>query len=92
MQIENESRELSIKRRLFCETDVLDYCPSLVTVVHATEKELHLTHLSVREYLFGEYQFMMMTANISITRACLTYLTDINGSPKEIIAQGECKS
>jgi hypothetical protein len=37
-QIENESRVFDIKRRLFCETDVLDYCPGLVTDVHATDK------------------------------------------------------
>lgn len=53
-QIENDSRGFDIKRRLFCETDVLDYCPSLVTVVHAADKELHLAHFSVKEYLLGE--------------------------------------
>lgn len=90
-QIENESRGFNIKRRLFCDTDVLDYCPSLVTVVHttnetlrlvryATDKELHLAHFSVKEYLLREDQFKIPIASISITRTCLTYLTDINGS------------
>lgn len=83
-QIENESRGLDIKRRLFCEIDILDYCPGLVTVVHATGKELHLAHFSVKEYLLGEDQFKMTTTSISITRTCLTYLTDITGSNKEI--------
>ncbi|KAJ5101583.1 Pfs NACHT and Ankyrin domain protein [Penicillium alfredii] len=83
-QIESESRGFKIKRRLFCETDVLDYCPGLVTVVHTTGKELHLAHFSVKEYLLGEYQFEMTTASISIARTCLTYLTDINDSPTEI--------
>ncbi|KAF3384972.1 Ankyrin repeat domain-containing protein 29 [Penicillium rolfsii] len=83
-RIENGSRVFNIKRRLFCETDILVYCPSLVTIVHATEKELHLAHFSVKEYLLGEYQFKMTTASISITRTCLTYLTDINGSPGQI--------
>ncbi|KFA55211.1 hypothetical protein S40293_09949 [Stachybotrys chartarum IBT 40293] len=83
-QIENESQGFDIKRRLFCETDVLDYCPSLVTVVHAADVELHLAHFSVKEYLLGENQFEVMTASISITKTCLTYLTDINGSHGEI--------
>ena len=83
-QIENESQGFDIKRRLFCDTDVLDYCPGLVTVVHATDKELHLAHFSVKEYLLRENQFKISTASISITRTCLAYLTDINGSHKKI--------
>lgn len=34
-KIENDSRGFYIKRRLFCETDIFAYCPSLVTVVPA---------------------------------------------------------
>ncbi|CAI7573575.1 unnamed protein product, partial [Penicillium glandicola] len=83
-QIKNESPGFDIKRRLFCETDILDYCPSLVTVVHATDKELHLAHFSVKEYLLLDNQFEIMPASICITRTCLTYLTDITGSNKEI--------
>ncbi|OWT42644.1 Pfs, NACHT and Ankyrin domain protein [Pochonia chlamydosporia 170] len=83
-QIEDEPRGFDVKRRLFRETDVLNYCPSLVTVVHATDKELHLAHFSVKEYLLGEIQFNITTASTSITITCLTYLTDINGSHDEI--------
>jgi hypothetical protein len=83
-QIENGSRGFDIKRRLFCEIDIIDYCPSLVTVVHATSKELHLAHFSVKEYLLGENQFEITTTSISITKTCLTYLTDITGSNREI--------
>jgi hypothetical protein len=83
-QIEHEPQGFDVKRRLFREADVLDYCPSLVTVVHNTKEELHLAHFSVKEYLLGENQFNITTASISITRTCLTYLTDINGSDKEI--------
>ncbi|KAK9438543.1 Pfs, NACHT and Ankyrin domain protein [Metarhizium brunneum] len=83
-QIEHEPRGFDAKRRRFCETEVLSYCPSLVTVVHATDKELHLAHFSVKEYLFGEDQFNSTTASISITTTCLTYLTDMNGSHDEI--------
>ncbi|KAJ5320677.1 NACHT nucleoside triphosphatase [Penicillium antarcticum] len=83
-QIENESRGFDMKRRLFCETDILAYCPSLVTVVHADDKELHLAHFSVKEYLLGHDQFQVTAASISITRTCLTYLTDINGSEREM--------
>ena len=83
-QIDDKSRGFDIKRRLFCDTDVLDYCPSLVTVVHAADKELHLAHFSVKEYLLGEIQFSIRTASIPIARTCLTYLTDINGTHSEI--------
>jgi hypothetical protein len=69
-----------MKRRVFCETDILAYCPSLVTVVHANDKELHLAHFSVKEYLLGHGQFQATAASISITRTCLIYLTDINGT------------
>jgi hypothetical protein len=55
-----------------------------VTVVHSIEKELHLTYFSVKECLLREYQFKKTTASISITSTCLTYLTDINSSPREI--------
>ena len=83
-QIEDEPRGFDVKRRLFHKTDVLLYCPGLVTVVHAFDKELHLAHFSVKEYLLGEDQFNIATASISIARTCLTYLTDINGGCKEI--------
>ena len=83
-QIEHEPRGFDVKRRLFCENDVLDYCPSLVTVVPTAGKELHLAHFSVKEYLLGEDQLNITTSSISITTTCLTYLTDISGSHREI--------
>ncbi|KAK4228724.1 putative ankyrin repeat protein L63 [Podospora fimiseda] len=83
-QVEYEPRGFDVKRRLFCETDITDYCPSLVTVVHTTDSELHLAHFSVKEYLLGENQFRVATASISITKTCLTYLTDIKDSCQEI--------
>ncbi|KAK4119595.1 Pfs, NACHT and ankyrin domain protein, partial [Parathielavia appendiculata] len=89
-QIEHEPR-FDVKRRLFHETYVLDYCPGLVTVIHATDeerdstdKELHLAHFSVKEYLLEDNQFNIPTASISITTTCLTYLTDINGDYEKI--------
>ncbi|KAJ5740916.1 Pfs NACHT and Ankyrin domain protein [Penicillium malachiteum] len=83
-KIENKSEGFNTKRRLFCDNDILAYCPSLVTVVQATDKELHLAHFSVKEYLLGEYQFNITTASICIMKACLTYLTDIDGNEKSI--------
>ncbi|KAJ5835750.1 NACHT nucleoside triphosphatase [Penicillium robsamsonii] len=83
-QTENESQGFDIKRRLFHENDIMDYCPGLVTIVHDPRKVLHLTHFSVKEYLLKENQFNDTTASVSITRTCLTYLTDITGSNKEI--------
>ncbi|EAQ91377.1 hypothetical protein CHGG_03312 [Chaetomium globosum CBS 148.51] len=88
-QIEHKPR-FDVKRRPFHETYVLGYCPGLVTVVHVTDeelhsdKELHLAHFSVKEYLLKDNQFDIPTASISITKTCLTYLTDINGSFKKI--------
>ncbi|OQD72693.1 hypothetical protein PENANT_c227G08858 [Penicillium antarcticum] len=60
------------------------YCPSLVTVIYTNDKELHLAHFSVEEYLLRHDQFQITTASISITRTCLIYLTDINGSEREM--------
>ncbi|KAJ5413811.1 Pfs NACHT and ankyrin domain protein [Penicillium cosmopolitanum] len=79
-QIENESTGFDIKRRLFSEIDLLDYCPGLATIVHATDKELHLAHFSVKEFLLRDNNFQIKVASISITTTCLTYLTDIKGS------------
>ena len=81
-QTEGESAGFHIKSRLFREAHVLDYCPSLVVVVHADE--LHLSHFSVKEFLLGNEQMKLPTASISITRTCLAYLTDIDGSETEI--------
>ncbi|CAG8262989.1 unnamed protein product [Penicillium salamii] len=82
--IENGSQGFNIKYRLFCETDILSYCPGLVTVFHAIETELHLAHFSVKEYLLGEDEFTVTTASISITKTCLSYLNDINDTESEI--------
>ncbi|KAF3392461.1 putative ankyrin repeat protein [Penicillium rolfsii] len=77
-------RRFDIKRRLFFETDLLDYCPGLAIIVPAKDKELHLAHFSVKEYLLRDDDFKIMTASISITTMCLTYLTDIKGSHEDI--------
>lgn len=83
-RVEDEPRGFDAKRRLFHETDVLLYCPSLVTVVRAYETQLHLAHLSVKEYLLGENQFNVPTASSFIARTCLAYLTDMDGDYKAI--------
>ena len=78
-----------IDGRVFDEEEVLRHCPGLISIVLAdryneTTKELHLAHFSVKEYLLKENQFKISTASISITRTCLTYLTDISGSHDKI--------
>ncbi|KAM0329336.1 hypothetical protein ACHAQA_004641 [Verticillium albo-atrum] len=83
-QTEGESTGFDIKRRLFREADVLDYCPSLVVIVHAGHDELHLSHFSVKEYLLTNDLLQLPTASGSITKTCLTYLTDIGGRPDEV--------
>ncbi|KAL4888052.1 Pfs, NACHT and ankyrin domain protein [Aspergillus ambiguus] len=82
-QVENEPKGFDTRRRLFRDTDILDYCPGLVTVVHDT-KELHLAHFSVKEYLLGETHFEITTASISITKTCLAYMTDIDDPYQDI--------
>jgi hypothetical protein len=82
-QIEDDSQGFNIKRRLYRETDVLEYCPGLITIVQAANKELHLAHFSVKEYL-RENHYNLTTACISITKTCLTYLTDINGCSAKV--------
>ena len=37
-RIENDSRGFDTKRRLFCETDLLNYSPGLTRIVHNTQK------------------------------------------------------
>ncbi|KAF4345896.1 hypothetical protein FBEOM_144 [Fusarium beomiforme] len=55
-EINQEPRGFHIKRRLFQATDILRYCPSLVTIAEVkrypgTMEELHLAHFSIKEYL-----------------------------------------
>ncbi|KAJ6037053.1 Pfs NACHT and Ankyrin domain protein [Penicillium herquei] len=83
-QIENASRGFDIKRRLFCETDLLDYCPGLAIIVHGTDKEIQLAHFSVKEYLLRRNDYQITTASISIVKTCLIYLADIDCSHKKI--------
>ncbi|KAK9445083.1 Pfs, NACHT and Ankyrin domain protein [Metarhizium brunneum] len=87
--IEEDPPCFDVDGRVFGEEQVLRHCPSLISIVLAYShgrptKELHLAHFSVKEYLLGENQFNITTASISITRTCLTYLTDISGSHIEI--------
>ncbi|KAJ4034152.1 hypothetical protein NW758_011110 [Fusarium oxysporum] len=87
--IEEDPPCFDVDGRVFREEEVLQHCPSLISIILAythgrTTKELHLAHFSVKEYLLGEDQFNVTTASISITRTCLTYLTDINSSHKKI--------
>ena len=53
-------------------------------IIHVTNKELYLAYFSVKKYLLEQNYFKITTSSISITKTCLTYLTDINGSYKEI--------
>ncbi|PNP84303.1 hypothetical protein FNYG_02376 [Fusarium nygamai] len=88
-EINQEPRVFHIKRRLFQATDILRYCPSLVTIAEVkrypgTMEELHLAHFSVKEYLLRQAQFDLESASIAISKTCLTYLTDIRGSHSTI--------
>ncbi|KAG7402908.1 Ankyrin repeat domain-containing protein 50 [Fusarium oxysporum f. sp. rapae] len=83
-EINQEPRGFTVKRRLFQAADILRYCPSLVTIAEVTNyaeavEELHLAHFSVKEYLLKQAQFCLENASITMTKTCLTYLTDIRG-------------
>ncbi|KAL6410100.1 hypothetical protein AUP68_06511 [Ilyonectria robusta] len=88
-EIDREPRGFHKECRLFQETDVLKYCPSLVLIAQVTKgtktvEELHLAHFSVKEYLLKNSQFYLESASIIITRTCLAYLTDIEGNHNKI--------
>lgn len=78
-QISGKSVGFDVRRRLYCDTGILDYCPGLVTIVPDAlgVKELHLAHFSVKQYLLSHIQFDVAIASTSIARTCLTYLADI---------------
>ncbi|KAF1812073.1 purine and uridine phosphorylase, partial [Eremomyces bilateralis CBS 781.70] len=87
--IEKDPPRFDVDGRVFREEEFLRHCPSLISIVLGyrdgrTIKELHLAHFSVKEYLLGENKFKIPTASISITKTCLTYLTDIDGSHQNI--------
>ncbi|KEY74882.1 hypothetical protein S7711_10251, partial [Stachybotrys chartarum IBT 7711] len=82
-EIEADSQHFDIERRVFDSTEVLRYCPGLISIVEARDHrdivraELHLAHFSVEEFLETQAEFMQQIASIIITQTCLTYLTDI---------------
>jgi hypothetical protein len=41
-QIKSEAGGFNVTRQLFCEIDVLNYCPGLPTTVHPNDRGLHL--------------------------------------------------
>jgi hypothetical protein len=83
-QIKNFSPGFDIKHHLFSESDILAYCPSLVTVIDGSDKELHLAHFSVKEFLLDKNSFGIITTSIAITMTCSTYLTEIYSSNSKI--------
>ncbi|KAM5521098.1 hypothetical protein FOXYSP1_14988 [Fusarium oxysporum f. sp. phaseoli] len=81
-EIDQEPRGFDVDGRLSLKADILRYCPSLVIIAEVTNyaetvEELHLAHFSVKEYLLKQAQFDLESANIVITRTCLTYLSNI---------------
>lgn len=79
-----------------CPQDIVRFCPNLLSIVdvqkyayHGTSEsfELHLAHLSVREYLvqLDDPAFGGVDASVSIARTCLSYLL---GFPSGILLHG----
>ncbi|WYZ41181.1 hypothetical protein EsH8_V_000076 [Colletotrichum jinshuiense] len=88
-EVEEETQHFDIDARVFSESEVLRYCPGLVSLVEVPKfneniKELHLAHFSVKEFLTSKVAFDLTSASIVITRTCLTYLADIKGSHSDI--------
>ncbi|KAF4881629.1 Ankyrin repeat domain-containing protein 50 [Colletotrichum fructicola] len=44
--------------------------------VEREQKEVHLAHFSVKEYLLREHEFQIMTASVQMVNTCLAYLKD----------------
>jgi ankyrin repeat protein len=76
------SPEFDLGRRPFHPRDIASYCGSLVATQPSTE-EIRLAHYSVQEFLLSNrltsgceiYKITKQTANISIAKTCLAYLT-----------------
>ncbi|KAF4964161.1 hypothetical protein FSARC_7890, partial [Fusarium sarcochroum] len=72
--------------RIFNSSDIMKYCPGMISIVRvendegSISKEVHLTHFSVKEYLQQNATFCLSNSAITITQACLTYMTDIYGA------------
>ncbi|KAK1958640.1 purine and uridine phosphorylase, partial [Colletotrichum sublineola] len=83
--IEKSQREFNTERRLLRDSDILCYCPSLISIDEVTRDELtvrevQLAHFSVKEYLAGRSQFNIEMASCAIARTCFTYIESINCS------------
>ncbi|KAH7303730.1 hypothetical protein B0I35DRAFT_156178 [Stachybotrys elegans] len=78
-----DSQHFDIDRRVFDGTEILRYCPGLISIVEAKDHynvvraELHLAHFSVKEYLETQVDFKQQIASLVIAQTCLSYLTDI---------------
>ncbi|KAJ4011438.1 hypothetical protein NW752_008436 [Fusarium irregulare] len=76
--------------RVFEESLVLQYAPGLISIVEVRiqrdiiNKELHLAHFSVKEFLETQTDFGRPRASDTITRTCLTYLKDITSNHDNI--------
>ena len=76
--------------RVFEESLILQYAPGLISIVEVmiqrdtTNKELHLAHFSVKEFLETQAEFGRLRASNTITRTCLTYLKHIKCSHRGI--------
>ncbi|KAK1994224.1 purine and uridine phosphorylase [Colletotrichum falcatum] len=81
-QIDGEQPGFNKNRRLFCDDQILRYCPGLVVITEVeydmkTKKEIHLAHFSVKEYLARDEQIQLATANSAIAKTCLKYMRDV---------------
>ncbi|KAH6681171.1 hypothetical protein F5X68DRAFT_243307 [Plectosphaerella plurivora] len=77
--------------RLYDTSRLLAYCPGLVSIVSVKQwfpgnsrTELHLAHLSVKEYLLEKDDMTLGAASIPITKTCLVYLKDIRDEAASI--------
>jgi hypothetical protein len=87
--------EFNLKRRPFNPQDIVSYCGSLVTTQISTN-EIRLAHYSVQEFLVSNrltsgcriYKITKQTANITIAKTCLVYVTSAPGSTGSVLLKG----
>ncbi|KAF4900929.1 Ankyrin repeat domain-containing protein 50 [Colletotrichum fructicola] len=80
-----------------CPEDIVRLCPNLLSIVGgktsdlSPRKELHLAHLSVKEYLLRyespAFTFVGIDASVSIARTCLSYLLSMVPKEKEDLSK-----
>ena len=73
----SDKQSFDVKDRMPIPSEILGYCPGLISIVHDDSLVVHLAHVSVKEYLLrGNVEgFMGIQAQVNIVKLCLTYMS-----------------